>query len=148
TFDQFAEYGIHRNSIAPAIREDTALGFAEVTQEGRAGNAEWRRPTLFRLTYRDTLDLKATNEWRKITESDAEMIGKGARQKRSSRGKFHSTLFDNSSIEKRTETWYGKRTTKAKNARKSHSTGTDTTSRLTLHLGELRSTAQQTPRAP
>src|SRR5712671_2000780 len=50
TFDHFAEYGIDRHSIAPALREICALGFVEITEQGRAGNAEWRRPNLFRLT--------------------------------------------------------------------------------------------------
>jgi hypothetical protein len=52
TFDHFAEYGIDRHSIAPALREVEALKFIEVIERGRAGNAEYRRPNLFRLTYR------------------------------------------------------------------------------------------------
>jgi hypothetical protein len=42
TYDDFEKYGIHRHSIAPAIREAAALGFVEITVEGRAGNAEWK----------------------------------------------------------------------------------------------------------
>jgi hypothetical protein len=80
TFDQLVEYGARRHSIASAFRELVALGFTEITQHGRAGNAEWRRPTLFRLTYRDTDDAAVTNEWRSITEDDATMIAKGARR--------------------------------------------------------------------
>jgi hypothetical protein len=83
TFDQFVEYGIHRHAIAPAIRELVALGFTEITQQGRAGNADWCRPTLYRITYRDSLDQKATHNWRSITEDDAEMIAKGARRRHS-----------------------------------------------------------------
>jgi hypothetical protein len=52
TFDHFAEYGIDRHSIAPALRELAALKFIEITEHGRAGNAEYRRPNLFRLNYR------------------------------------------------------------------------------------------------
>ena len=52
TFDHFAEYGIDRHSIAPAMREVEVLKFIEVTERGRAGNAEYRRPNLFRLTSR------------------------------------------------------------------------------------------------
>ena len=75
TFDQFEEYGIHRQAIAPAIREVVALGFAEVTQVGRAGNAEWRRPSLYRLTYRHTDLTMPSDDWRKIlTVDDAEVI--------------------------------------------------------------------------
>ena len=54
TFDHFAEYGMDRHAIAPALREVCALGFIEITEQGRAGNAEWRRPNKFRLTYRHT----------------------------------------------------------------------------------------------
>jgi hypothetical protein len=68
TYDDFEKYGIHRHAIAPAIREAEALGFIEVTARGRAGNAEWRTPNLFRLTYRHTKNGKGdgTHEWRKI----------------------------------------------------------------------------------
>ena len=31
TYDDFEHYGIHRHSIAAAIRETVALGFAEIT---------------------------------------------------------------------------------------------------------------------
>src|SRR5262245_54018603 len=80
TFDQFAEYAIHRHAIAPGLREVCALGFAEITEHGRAGNAEWRRPNLFRLTYRPVGNAKPTDEWQRIrTREDAEYIAKKAR---------------------------------------------------------------------
>ena len=41
TFDDFARYGINRQQIAPAIRECEALGFLQITERGRAGNAEF-----------------------------------------------------------------------------------------------------------
>ena len=50
TFDHFVEFGLHRHAIAPAIRELVALGFVEITQRGSAGNADFRQPTLYRLT--------------------------------------------------------------------------------------------------
>ena len=78
TYDDFEQYGIHRHSIGPAIREVVALGFVEITEPGRAGNAEWRRPSLFRLTYRNT-KYAPTNEWEKITEEQAELIARTAR---------------------------------------------------------------------
>ena len=80
TFDQFAEYGIHRHAIAPGLREVCALGFVEITEQGRAGNAEWRRPNLFRLTYRPVGNAKPTEEWRRITGTkDAKIIALKAR---------------------------------------------------------------------
>ena len=78
TYDDFEQYGIHRHSIGPAIREVVALGFVEITEPGRAGNAEWRRPSLFRLTYRNT-KYAPTNEWQKITEEQTEQIARAAR---------------------------------------------------------------------
>src|SRR5436309_15230078 len=47
TYDDFVKYGIHRQAIRPAINELTALGFLEITRQGRAGNAEFREPNLF-----------------------------------------------------------------------------------------------------
>jgi hypothetical protein len=79
TFADFHRYGIHRHAIAPAIREAVALGFVEVTQAGRAGNAEHRTPNVFRLTYRHTDHGDPTEEWRKISVDQAESIAKAAR---------------------------------------------------------------------
>lgn len=81
TYDQFAEYGIHRHAIGPAVREVVALGFVEITEAGRAGNAAWRRPTCFRLTFRPTAKAESTDEWRKIaTIAQAGMIADAARK--------------------------------------------------------------------
>lgn len=83
TFDQFEEYGVHRHAIAPAIREVVALGFVEVTERGRAGNAEWRRPSIYRLTYRPTKLTQATDDWRKIeTDEHAEALATSARNEK------------------------------------------------------------------
>ena len=85
TYDDFERYGIHRHCIGPAIREVVALGFVEITEQGRAGNAEWRKPNLFRLTYRPT-KYEATNEWEKIkTPGEAEAIAQAARAPRMSK---------------------------------------------------------------
>jgi hypothetical protein len=43
TYEQFVEYGIDRQAIAPAIRELVALGFIEVTRQGKASASEYRR---------------------------------------------------------------------------------------------------------
>jgi hypothetical protein len=83
TFDDFVAHGIDRHLIAPAIAEDSALGFIEVTDPGRAGNSEFRKPKLFRLTYLPT-DGDAefgTNEWRRIeTMEQAREIKAKARE--------------------------------------------------------------------
>src|SRR5262245_32356956 len=51
TYEDLIAYGVDRDCIPPALREIEALGFAEVTEHGRGGNAEQRRPNLLRLTY-------------------------------------------------------------------------------------------------
>ena len=51
TYADLEEHGLDRHAIAPAIREAVALGFVEVTVRGRAGNAEFRAPSKYRLTY-------------------------------------------------------------------------------------------------
>jgi hypothetical protein len=78
TYDDFVQYGLERHAVGPAIREVVALGFVEITDIGRAGNAEWRKPNLFRLTFRNT-KYAPTNEWQKITEERAEPIARSAR---------------------------------------------------------------------
>jgi hypothetical protein len=86
TFDQFCEYGLHRHSIAPGVRETVALGFLEVTQRGRAGNAEHRAPNLFRLTYRlsEGVQGDGSHEWRRIKSTEeAEEIAAAARKAKS-----------------------------------------------------------------
>ena len=81
TFDDIARYGINRQQIAPAIRECEALVFLQITERGRAGNAEFRTPNLFRLTYRHTGGAAETNEWRKIeTLEGAEQLARAARE--------------------------------------------------------------------
>jgi hypothetical protein len=81
TFDDFEQYGIDRHSIAPAIRECCALGFLEVTERGRAGNAEFRQPSKYRLTYRHVDRANSTDEWRRIAAVEqAEQIALAARR--------------------------------------------------------------------
>lgn len=81
-YDHFAEYGLHRHAIAPAIRELVALGFIEVMRRGCALNGDLRQASLYRLTYRHAKDAEGdgTHEWRKIaTIEQAEALAKDAR---------------------------------------------------------------------
>jgi len=83
TYDNFQDYGIDRHAVGPAIREAVALGFLEITEAGRAGNAEWRTPNLFRITYRHAKGVPGdgSHEWRRIDSKDAAVsIGKAARK--------------------------------------------------------------------
>ena len=83
TYEDFVEFGIARECVSPAVREVVALGFAEITRQGRAGNAEFREPTLYRLTYvypRGGKHNPPTHDWRKIkTAEEATAIAKEAR---------------------------------------------------------------------
>ena len=79
TYDDFVAYGIHRHSVAPAIRECEALGFIEITERGHAGNADFRSCHKFRLTY-IYAGPTPTNEWQRIkTDEEAATIAKAAR---------------------------------------------------------------------
>jgi hypothetical protein len=84
TFEHFVEYGIYRNGVAAAIREAEALGFIRVTERGRAGNAEHRRPNLFYLTFSNWRGSRAeppSHDWRKIkTIEEAKEIAAKARK--------------------------------------------------------------------
>lgn len=93
TFDDFAAYGVSRRLIAPAIREVVALGFVAITERGRAGNAEWRRPNIYRLTYRHTTTTEPTDDWRKIeTAEAAEALAEKARKTKLQAHKVNHTL--------------------------------------------------------
>jgi len=82
TYADFVAFGIDRHAIAPAIREAVALGFVEVTEVGRAGNAEFRTPSRYRLTFRHTKYAGPTDEWRRIkTKEDSERIAREARRR-------------------------------------------------------------------
>jgi hypothetical protein len=89
TTDQFVEYGMHRVSVAPAIREAEALGFIRITERGRGGNAEHRAPNLFRLTFahgRDSRQHPPSHEWRRIkTVHEALLIARAARSNKNVR---------------------------------------------------------------
>ena len=82
TVDQFVEYGMHRSSVAPAIREAEALGFIKV-ERGRGGNADYRRPNKFYLTFSNWRGSKAEppgHDWKHIKSMDeAQHIAREAR---------------------------------------------------------------------
>lgn len=85
TFGDFEDFGISHKSVAPAIREVQALGFAEITERGRPSESDFgRHPNHFRLTYlnvrRGTRWHEPTDEWKQIkTLEEAERIAKEAR---------------------------------------------------------------------
>jgi hypothetical protein len=91
TFDDFVRHGVRRNSVASAIREAVALGLVVVSEQGRGGNAEFRSPNKYRLTYICTKAANPaakypeppTDDWKRIEMMDAaEHIAKMARDAR------------------------------------------------------------------
>jgi hypothetical protein len=97
TYRDFNEFGVCWDAIGPGIREVEALGSIRVTEEGRAGNGEWRKPNKFALTHLPTVDNpKATEDWRRIkTIGEATTIATSVRKtikkkQNASRIKHHS----------------------------------------------------------
>lgn len=75
TFDDFAKFGLRRNSILPAIQECEALGFIERVEIGRrAYGVVPGRASLYRLTFLGRTDRngggEATNEWKRIASRE------------------------------------------------------------------------------
>jgi hypothetical protein len=88
TYRNLKDFGIcNRTDIARGKRELCALGFIECTR-GHAGNGEFRRPTLFRLTYLPAYGKSPTHEWRQIeTPEEAESIAKKVRRRTNEKNK-------------------------------------------------------------
>jgi hypothetical protein len=82
TKQDFMDYGMDHDAIAPAIREAEALGFIRM-KRGRGGNADHRQPNRFFLTFAHGCGSRAyppTHEWRKIkTTEEAQAIAIAAR---------------------------------------------------------------------
>ena len=82
TKQNFMDYGMDHDAIAPAIREAEALGLIRM-KRGRGGNADYRQPNRFFLTFahgRDSRAYPPTHEWRKIkTIEQAQAIADAAR---------------------------------------------------------------------
>jgi hypothetical protein len=93
TTNDFVEYGMHRTSVAPAIREAEALGFIRITERGRGGNAEYGTPNLFFLTFaqsRDSGKQPPTHDWRRFkTLDEAEESARSARNNKDPRAVDH-----------------------------------------------------------
>ncbi len=68
TYDDFERYGVRRRSIPDAMRQLQRLGFVIVAEQGRGGNAEWRRASRYRLTYLGAGGMPPTDEWRRFVK--------------------------------------------------------------------------------
>jgi hypothetical protein len=63
TYNDFAEYGIRRPSIGPAIQQAVKLGLVVITERGhRSPDHNW--PSRYRLTFLPTKAAHATDDWR------------------------------------------------------------------------------------
>lgn len=81
TYADLERFGINRRQIGAGFAELVSLGFLEIARPGRAGNAEYRAPTLYRLTYRHMDAQAPTHEWRRVrTIEEAEAIVKQSRE--------------------------------------------------------------------
>jgi hypothetical protein len=95
TYDQFKVYGIPRRYIGPAIYELVTLGFIEV-KRGRGGNAEYRQPNRFRLTYRHVQAVRfgdviePTNDWKRLSIEEALQIAQRIKTETSDRRGYRS----------------------------------------------------------
>jgi len=83
-FDDFAEYGLHRSAIGPALAELEALGFIKITEHGKmARAAEYRRANKFLLMARppEKKGPKLPDGWRRFeTLKEAETVALNARK--------------------------------------------------------------------
>jgi phytoene dehydrogenase-like protein len=111
TYQDFEEFGIDRHAIKPAISVCVALGFVEVTQKGRSGVGEFRKPNAFRLTYLPVPPMGPTNEWSKIQTIEEAKAIKGkikrvrvARLKRWSKPRVTFLAYSREDIESSVET--------------------------------------------
>lgn len=65
TYEDFAAFGVRRASIAAALRELEDTKLIVVVERGRGGNREYRKATVFRITFLLTPEYEATDDWRK-----------------------------------------------------------------------------------
>jgi len=107
TKQNFMDYGMDHNAVAPAIREAEALGFIRM-KRGRGGNADHRQPNRFFLTFahgRGSRACPPTHEWRKIkTIEEAQAIADAARAAKDAR----AVRFAHQRSGKKTKHRYGK----------------------------------------
>jgi hypothetical protein len=93
TYDQFADYGLHRAMAASGIREACALGLLEVPQQGRRGAGQYRYANEFLIPWapcNSRTIAELTHPWRKFqTMEAAQEIAEAARKavKRTSRAR-------------------------------------------------------------
>ncbi len=69
TYDDFADYGVRRQSIHEAIEVVQALGWIAVTRKGGRSVGGVKRPSTYALTFLPRFDGSAkTNNWQRVTD--------------------------------------------------------------------------------
>lgn len=65
TYDDFARFGVRRQSVPQAIKALVRAGLVAIEHKGRGGNAEFRQANRYRLTYLSTKGIPSTDEWKR-----------------------------------------------------------------------------------
>lgn len=65
TYDDFQAFGIRRKSVADSLKLLIKVGLVRVEEQGRGGNAEFRRAARYRLTYIGARGEPPTDDWKK-----------------------------------------------------------------------------------
>ena len=84
SYADLENYGLRRQTIGTTIAEAERLGLLRATRGGFDLETGKRRPTLYRLTYLETSDAEATDEWRRFI---AEVVPGKNRLKQKPRGR-------------------------------------------------------------
>jgi hypothetical protein len=79
THADIKRHGVGRKYIPSSLRVLQGLGLIDCTERGRAGSGEFRKPSLWRLTYITTAQkgasgtvwIEPTHEWSKIETAEA-----------------------------------------------------------------------------
>ena len=81
TYDDFARFGVRRQSISAGIKAAGALGFLDVTARGMLGHGVAKRPSTYGLTWLPRCDgTPPSNRWKAIRSmKEAKAIVRGAR---------------------------------------------------------------------
>jgi hypothetical protein len=84
SYDDFAKYGVRRQSVMFAIDAAMALGWIDIVDHGHRGAADVRRAARYALTWVDRHDGKPrTNRWKRLSAADAEAAIAELRRERS-----------------------------------------------------------------
>lgn len=67
TYGDFEAFGVRHASIKGALTELEQAGLVECVERGRGGYGEYRRPSVYRITFLATKAAGPTHDWRSFT---------------------------------------------------------------------------------